>query len=398
MVSDRILYITRTVPVSESTGSIKYSAQILRALCEIHCHVDVVCEEEGVDEEKSKFRVPSSCELVFYTYPKQTSIISLFSKYPYAAARLGTYQAKQKLKYSLEKSPNIIYIESFTSTWAFDIVEEYLGRSNKKPKVVYVTENDEFSTRLSIVRNYIFNPKVFGHLLDAFKIYYTDKKVTCLADAVTSISSVDFSLHSNRYKIKKGYVLHPVYRDQVKYTSVDVADTDRSVCIVGSFLWSAKKKNLSDFLKCGYAKLTKNNIKIHVVGNMSDSFLQRLRKSWPGVYFTGRVEFVEPFIENCRIGLIPEEAGGGFKLKSLQYIFNKKPIFSLVNAVVDLPLVNHKDIFLYDKMEDLVAGIIKNIDNISLLNSAKRNAFLKCKPFLEMDNTLNVLEDIEENL
>lgn len=124
-----------------------------------------------------------------------------------------------------------------------------------------------------------------------------------------------------------------------------------------------------------------NQIQISIVGNMSHEFRSKMKSKWPKADFTGRVESVQPYLDRAVIGVIPEEAGGGFKLKSLEYIFNRIPLFALEKSICNLDLKHGYSAMLYPDMASLCQGIVDNIYDIELLNKLQKNAFKASQRF-----------------
>jgi hypothetical protein len=112
-----------------------------------------------------------------------------------------------------------------------------------------------------------------------------------------------------------------------------------------------------------------------VVGNVADplkdkNYLRATR-------FLGFVEDLEPIFRSVRIGIVAERTGGGFKLKTLDYIFSRVPIAAIRGSIAGLPLTPGFYYLSFESMpEHAVAGII---DDIERLNSLQQAAYKKCE-------------------
>jgi hypothetical protein len=164
---------------------------------------------------------------------------------------------------------------------------------------------------------------------------------------------------------------------------------------LGSFLWSAKKHNLFAFLVAAYDLFRRNGIEIYVVGLMRDDLRREIAQRWPAVTVTGKVDQVTPYLEDARIGVIPEEAGGGFKLKALDYVFHRVPLFSLQGCVNDLQLVHGQSAMLYADMNSLCTGVVTSIVDTGLLEKLQNAAVVRAAPFLGIEKSL---EDLNAGL
>ena len=78
------------------------------------------------------------------------------------------------------------------------------------------------------------------------------------------------------------------------------------------------------------------------------------------------------------MGLIVEETGGGFKLKSLDYVFNRVPIAAIKGSMAGLPLVAGLHYLSFEAMQELAQGVAAVIDDIERLNSLQRAAYERC--------------------
>jgi hypothetical protein len=73
-----------------------------------------------------------------------------------------------------------------------------------------------------------------------------------------------------------------------------------------------------------------------VVGNVPDHLTAK--NHFQTTRFLGFVDNLEPIFRSVRIGLVAERTGGGFKLKVLDYIFNRVPIAAIRGSIAGLPL------------------------------------------------------------
>ena len=70
--------------------------------------------------------------------------------------------------------------------------------------------------------------------------------------------------------------------------------------------------------------------------------------------------------------------GGGFKLKTLDYIFNRVPIAAMKGSMAGLPLTPGLHYLSFDSMWKLAQGIVAVIDDIARLNSMQQAAYEQC--------------------
>ena len=93
------------------------------------------------------------------------------------------------------------------------------------------------------------------------------------------------------------------------------------------------------------------------------------------------------------MGLVVEKTGGGFKLKTLDYIFNRVPIAAIGGSMAGLPLTQGLHYLSFESMRELAQGVAAVIDDIALLNSLQQAAYEKCESAFDWSNRGRTLCD-----
>src|SRR6185503_3471443 len=104
------------------------------------------------------------------------------------------------------------------------------------------------------------------------------------------------------------------------------------------------------------------------VGSAEERFLKRLRQRTTASSFTGTVPDVTRYMDEARVAIVPERNGGGFKLKVLEYVFNRIPVFALSGSFAGVPLVHDDSVMLFPDHAALARGVLETIDNLDKLN------------------------------
>ena len=105
----------------------------------------------------------------------------------------------------------------------------------------------------------------------------------------------------------------------------------------------------------------------------------RSNKHFRATRFLGFVEDLGSIFRNVRIGIVAERTGGGFKLKTLYYIFNRVPIAAIRDGIAGLPLTPEVDYLSFESIPELARGVATVIDDIGRLNSLQQAAYEKCE-------------------
>lgn len=391
------LFITRKLPHPEDTGALQYSAHLLRIIANIFQSVSVVCQldEETLPPGNSHESFPVNVCFYPYNSEKVSLAAKLFSTYPMATLKMAGRAARETLIERLDSnSPDIIVVDHIGATWSIPILKNWLKR-HCTTKVIYCTHNEEFSTRRSIMENEIKRPaKYLAHSLDAFRAWNTDRNAIKISSAVTCISKQDIHLYSKLHRPRHIELIPAIYKGVVKPVRSFDNSISKKVCIVGSFLWTAKKNNLNQFLEACHERFLNHDIELHIIGNMENEYLQRMRRRWVGVTFSGYVDDVNMHMDGMNLGIIAEEAGGGFKLKTLDYVFQMIPIFALEHAIDNELFHNGHSIMTYSDMNTLTSGIIREIDNVQLLQDLAHNAHNACNDLLDEEKAERQMKEL----
>jgi hypothetical protein len=102
-----------------------------------------------------------------------------------------------------------------------------------------------------------------------------------------------------------------------------------------------------------------------------------LRRRFPQVTIVGPVADVRPYMASARIGLVPDLLGG-FKLKGLDYVFNRLPIMAMRASLPGMPLEDGVSFGLFDTHVGLAEGVLSLIDSFAELNARQEQAFAAC--------------------
>lgn len=395
-VVERTLFVTRYHPVPAHTGTLQYSSQLIAIFAALSARLDVVCQidpRKGLVAGDNEPEFPDNAA-VFMQPPMKPSLAArILSPLPHTAITHATADNRRRLDELLRRRPACVVLDHIASAWAYRQVAAYKAR-HPEVRVVYCTHNMERDTRLSLLSVSWRRPAwLIGALIDVLRIDRSDRRLARLADLLTCISSADARRHAACYRPRHTAVVRPTYRGRVRASRTIDADVPRRICIVGSFLSSTKKSNLSAFLTEGYELFAAHAVEVLVVGRMDATHRRKLEAKWPKVTFTGPVARLDEYMDTCRIGVIPEAAGGGFPLKSLEYVFNRLPIFSLARALVDLPLAAGANVEVRPDMGALCRAIVAQIDRTERLDAMQASAFDACAEFRSARQPLEVMSE-----
>lgn len=375
----RCLWLTLADPDPPLNGQFLYSGGLIRAFVEAGAAMTVLSLRRPESSHADNQREDG---VIWRLAPHQPppNWKSLGSSLPNMAYRCRTSAMRALLDGLLRNERwDTIVFDSLVTGWALAQVREACRCMNGRPTLVYVSHNHEESLRRGIVSNRHGVVKRQAHRLDAMKVARLERALVREVDLVTSITPEDGELYRIQSPGKPIVVLTPGYGGRSIVDRCITAALPRRAVMVGSFDWTAKRLNLEEFLRVADPIFAKRGIELWVVGNGEASYFEELQKSLTATRFTGRVDRVEPYVENARLAVVAEQNGGGFKLKVLDYVFNRVPIVALRGSVAGVPLRDEESILLYPDQQTLALGISQTIDDVTRLDGIQRAAFEACR-------------------
>lgn len=304
--------------------------------------------------------------------------VSLFSRLPQIAAQTHTPPMCRLIAERLRDGPwDAVVFDSICAGWALSTVLQHYAGSKNRPTLVYLSHNHEETVARALAKTAKPGPKRWVKELDALKVARLERWLVRTTDAVTSNSPDDcekFRPHRSDGRIE---FLPPAYTGRRIAKREITASIPRRAIIVGSFDWIAKRVSLELFLKAADPLFARAGIELFVVGSAEDAFLSRVRNEVAATRLTGRVDDVGHYMDHARLALVPDLLGG-FKLKALEYAFNRLPMLAMTGAVPGMPLVPNESILLYQSHAALAEGVVAVMDDFRLLNNIQNRAYAAC--------------------
>jgi len=271
---------------------------------------------------------------------------------------------------------NAIVFDSICTGWALDPVLQYRHTCTHLPTLVYLSHNHEKTVARRIADASRGVRRIFKEV-DFLKVARLERRLVAASGLVTANTPEDCRRFADEAAGTPVAFLPPGYGgNRVAERTIDDGVPRRAV-IVGSFDWPPKRISLERFLAVGAPMLAHAGVELQIVGAVASDYLASLRGRYPSVTFVGPVEDVRPYMAAARIALVPDLLGG-FKLKGLDYVFNRIPILAMRVGLPGMPLEDGRSIGLFDSHAALVEGMIALIDDLETLNRRQALAFDAC--------------------
>lgn len=333
----RCLWLTRLVPYPPNYGGdFIYSARLVESLAAAGAEVTVLCHGNGQDP-------PAVADVDWRLMPLAGRPVwsSLLGSTPAIAHRFSSTTTRRRVAEVLaEKAWDAVLVDHIGMGWAQTTFVNHFDGDVGRPALVYVSHNHEESVRQQVPAKYHGNPlRRLALKIDAAKVGPLEHRLVDIADLVTVNTPEDEALFRQRTPSKTFLVLTPGYDGPRLPERAFMPDLPRRASIVGSFGWLGKQMNLNAFLEIAAPSFRRAGVEIEVLGMMPQGYARSLKARFPSVRVFGPIDDMAPRLAETRIGIVPDEVGGGFKHKVLQYVFSRVPVAALAGSVAGTPLV-----------------------------------------------------------
>ena len=374
----RCLWLTLADPEPRYNGQFVYSGGLIDSFAQAGGDVEVL----GLGRSDSAEANIKRGRHVVWWLPADSPYshwASLASTLPHTAYRCRTTGMRRILDRLLRRGGwDGIVFDGISTAWALPRVLERYADRRDRPRLIYISHNHEESLRTQIAESQQLFLKRQAVRLDALKVSRLERELVDAVDLVTAITREDLELYQRRRGDKPMDVLTPGYCGRRLPKRRITAQMPRRAVIVGSFDWIAKRMNLAEFVETADPVFAAAGAELQAVGSADESFLRQVRQGTMATHFTGTVPNIEPYLDEARIAIVPERNGGGFKLKVLEYVFNRVPIFALNGSFAGVPLTHNENVMLYPDHAALAHGVLEAIDDVERLNWLQERAFTTC--------------------
>ena len=375
----RCLWLTWIDPSPEHDGQRIYSGRLIHAMASTGARIEVLCASSaGSHRRDGDLDDGAVWHLAPHTPPPPWR--SIGSRLPHLAYRAASPVLRRRLADLLNQPHwDCIVFDGLAAGWAIDAVTVRRTRARGRPALIYVSHNHEASTRTNIaLAADSRSPRAILQRRDARKAAELERRLIASVDLITAITPEDAGQFQAQVAGTPILVLTPGYQGRRLPERRIGPEVPRRAVVVGSFDWNAKQTNLREFLDAADPLFAAAGAEIEVVGNGDPEFLDAMRAGTKATRLVGGVPSVTPFLDNARIAIVAERLGGGFKLKILDYVFNRLPIAALHGSTAGAPLAANTSMLCFDDHAPLAKGVLAAIDDLDLLNRLQRAAYDNC--------------------
>ena len=366
----RGLWIAREMPFPLDSGDRIYTARLLRSLAEAGAHITFTGFANRLDTAGTDWPV----NWIPVKGARRGKLPALCSAMPLVAATHATAHYRKLINELAREHWDFVIIDQYGMGWA---LPAFLHRraGHPRPVLVHVAHDHEASVYASLVRGFRGSSlKRLALRLNWLKTRAFEQRIARSVDLVTAITDEDAARFGIDAPQTPCIVLKPGYAGPVSSRTRIGPEVPRNVIMVGSYQWLAKQENLRRFVAAADDVFRKHDITLHVIGAMPEALAAELRSASRAVILHGFVDDVQPHFARARLAVVPEEIGGGFKLKFLDYIFGRVAVATLDHAAAGLPDAIRDAMICRNDIDSLVQAIAAVIEDTAALSAMQEAA------------------------
>lgn len=370
----RLLWLTLADPVPPTNGQLIYSNGLIRSAVAAGAELHVI----GLSRAEKRGPPEHLPRLHWNLHPRVAHPLArkFVSPLPDVAIYACSVQARAALDRALLRHDwDAVVFDSISGAWALDSVLHHCRLADRPPALVHIAHNHETTVARRIAQAATGLRRVY-RAVDTAKVAWLERRLVAASALVTSNTPEDVATFE-AMKHEPVLFLPPGYDGPRVERRVIDAGVPRRAVLVGSYDWPPKRVSLEMFLDVAALRFAAAGVDLQVVGTAAPDYIEQLRRRFPAVAFTGPVDDVRPYMAAARVALVPDLLGG-FKLKGLDYVFNRLPICAMRGSLPAMPLQDGVSVGYFDSHEAMADGVTGLIDDFATLNDRHERAWTAC--------------------
>ncbi len=279
---------------------------------------------------------------------------------------------------------NYLFFQSFRSV-------QYLPKITFQNTILDMADIVSNNYNQASKKLFFFNPLRFIYLIESvllknYENYCFQKFNKVLLHSKKEIDTLD-------KKIKKKIIQYSFGIDKIK-KKYKFNKKNYKIIFIGNIKYTPNKKACYDFATEILPDISKiyPEIEFHIIGEISkfDSFILSRKQN---VKVFGKINNLDPYLDNVICGLANLEISSGIQTKLLTYMSYGIPSISSKQVMENFDLIKSKKITFYKNKKELIALILKLKKNKNFSNSESKKGLVVIKNF-KWDKVLKVLKNV----
>ncbi|GFK93903.1 hypothetical protein NNJEOMEG_01741 [Fundidesulfovibrio magnetotacticus] len=376
MKRQKALYVTARPPYPLDTGAKIRSWHVLAGLAQrynisILTYSDPIIKNEWLDAVRD-IGVTSVVQVENHALNNPVSP-SLFLRasirgLPATALKYTTREFTRKYHEMLSKEPILAHIENMQ-------IADILHPRHGQRRSTLLTMNShnvecQIAERLRDVQTSL--PRKVALTVNAYTMRRFEAQAYSLCDLVLSVSREDADIITMMTTGKANTAVIENGVDETYYTQGRPEDVNPDdLVFVGSMDWLPNADGMEWFVQCVFPmiKTARTQSRLHIVGRNPMPSVKRLHAPERGVYVTGTVSDVRPYLRSSSVVVVPLRFGGGTRLKILEAFSMGKAVLSTTLGCEGISCEDGKHLLIRDTPESMAAACLKLMNNRDIRES-----------------------------
>ncbi len=354
------------------------------------------------DESEKKFipQLQKYCkEVRVFSRPKKpwtlrNILLSVIGPFPLLVVRNWSFEEKKALQRELtDEKYDLIHTETF-------YVMPHLGKTDIP--IIQVEQTIWHEVYKHHVMTEI--PKLLRpfFLLDVAKIIFWEKHYWKKADGLFAVSQEDQVVMQKLLPGKSVNIIpNGVDCDYYKKTKVIKSYPPRILYGVSNFEWLQNQEAVKLLLDSVWPKLKREYelpVKMWIVGRKMPEWIKKRSMVDEDILITENIPDARDAYASANIMITPIKGGGGTRIKILEAMAAGLPVISTKVGVAGLNVIDGKNVFIADKVDDIVDKAITLLKNPVLNAAIGLNGQKHVKKYFDWKSIVKMHEPIYSKL
>jgi len=372
----RILYLARTYPYPPAAGGdMVYTRGVITALAKVSAVTALVGTNGSKPFGSSD---ADGVRWVVAGGKRGPAALSFLSGMPNIVWRSATRDYQRALAEHLQEDWDGIVLDNLGTAHALPLIAKARCRERGIP-ILYLSNEFEATARAEKYREYGGGPikqAVLRH--DGEKVARWEGRLVAESNIISVINPDEQALYAELAPDKRYIVTTPGFDGAVIPARRIDAATPRRVALLGGRGPKQKQVILVRWLDASVKRLAAAGIETDIIGKLDEPLAAEIRTRFPEARTSGFVADLPSHLQTCRIGVVPDFLGRGVKLRLLDLIFARVPLFGLQGAISGLPITAGDAFLEAPTLDALTDLIVARIDDLDALNGMQESAFAAC--------------------
>lgn len=250
------------------------------------------------------------------------------------------------------------------------------GMGRSRPPVILLQHNHEYAVRSQMTAGERAPGLKAALALDTLKARRLEYAALRACDGVIACTPADAEAFARIAPGTPSVVAMPPYRGQSAPPRIIGPETPRRILLLGSHEAHHKRMVLLHTLEALDRSGLQHDAAVDVVGPGEKASLEA---RYPGFNFRGYVDDLDAYLATVRLGLIPDEIGGGFKLRALTHAFRRVPMLAVESALNGMGFTPGRDFVAATDVAEAARIAVTLLDDFDRLNAVQASAFQTCQ-------------------